>query len=113
MEKGRRCSRKDELSKQGGGGPKGHGPFGETSVSAVAEQSAWELALGLQAVGALEPGETGPLDGALAASRGSADGEVRTPAEGQIILEGRQWPGWELFETPDPADSVSTHLGQR
>lgn len=61
MEKGKHCSRKDELNKQRGGGPKGHGLFGETSVVAVAEQSEWELALGLQAVGALEPGKQGSV----------------------------------------------------
>lgn len=98
------------------------GSLGKPQLSAVAKQSEWELALGLQAVGALEPrskgvtAQTGLLDGTLAASRGSANSEVRTPAEGQTIPEGQRWPGWELFETPDLADTVSIqcrHLGQR
>lgn len=77
MEKGKRCSGKSELSKLGGGGPRGHGLFGETSMSAGAEQRAWESTLGLQAAGTLrasqargsQPGQSLPDRTAAASSR--------------------------------------------
>ena len=100
MQKGKHSHGKGELSELRGGGPKGHGLFGETSVVCCGQ--AESVGVGLRAVGLLGARQAGEEPFRQDLQTGPWQPAERLPGQSGV----RNQPGEELPNHPGGAEGV-------